>query len=139
MQPTARDVLMAGLWGAVLSGVPSVSWTLIARDDLLASTRAAGTLLPGRRPGVVRGLAAHAAVSAGWTLVFAAVDRRRRLGPVSGAVLGLGVAALDLGVVGRRFPAVAALAQPPQWADHAAFGAIVGYRLHAAGQGGRLR
>ena len=35
-------------------------------------------------------------------------------------------AALDLGVVARRYPAIRALPQGPQWADHLLFGAVVG-------------
>ena len=42
---------------------------------------------------------------------------------------GLGIAALDLIVLGRRFPAIAALPQGPQWADHVAFGAVLGRGL----------
>jgi len=39
------------------------------------------------------------------------------------------VAALDLGVIGKRFPRVRALPLVPQLADHAAFGAIAGRLL----------
>lgn len=46
--------------------------------------------------------------------------------PAWGAAAGLAIAALDLGLIGRRVPAVAALPQAPQWADHVAFGAAVG-------------
>jgi hypothetical protein len=45
--------------------------------------------------------------------------------PWHGAVAGLAVAALDLGVVGRRFPRVRALPQAPQWLDHVAYGMLV--------------
>jgi hypothetical protein len=43
-----------------------------------------------------------------------------------GAAGGLAIAALDLGVVGRRFPAGRRLPLVPQLADHALFGAVVG-------------
>jgi hypothetical protein len=36
------------------------------------------------------------------------------------------IAALDLGVAARRFPAIAGLPRAAQVADHAAFGALVG-------------
>jgi hypothetical protein len=42
----------------------------------------------------------------------------------AGALAGLAVAALDLGVAGRRFPRVRALPLVPQLADHALFGAV---------------
>jgi hypothetical protein len=42
----------------------------------------------------------------------------------TGALAGLAIAALDLGVAGRRFPRIPALPVLPQLADHAAFGAV---------------
>jgi hypothetical protein len=39
------------------------------------------------------------------------------------------LAALDLGIIGRRLPAIRALEQPPQWLDHAAYGLTVGVVL----------
>jgi hypothetical protein len=41
-------------------------------------------------------------------------------------IAGLGIAAVDLGVVGRRFPHVGTLPLVPQVADHIAYGALVG-------------
>lgn len=46
-----------------------------------------------------------------------------------GAVAGLAIAALDLGVIGRRLPRVCALPLVRQFADHAVFGAIAGVLL----------
>jgi hypothetical protein len=46
-----------------------------------------------------------------------------------GAVAGAAIAALDLGVVGRRVPAIAELPSAPQVADHVVFGAVVGALL----------
>jgi hypothetical protein len=57
---------------------------------------------------------------------MAAVDRRRKLGIVGGAVAGLVIAAVDLGLLARWYPAIMALPQGPQVLDHVAFGAIVG-------------
>jgi hypothetical protein len=113
---------------AVVSGAPSTVAALVRGDDVLAATRAAGTLLPGRRdrPGVVAGLAAHAVLSLWWGGVLTAVVRRVGGGAVTGALAGAAVAALDLGVVARRYPAIRALPQGPQWADHLVFGAVVG-------------
>ncbi len=42
------------------------------------------------------------------------------------ALAGLAIAALDLGVVGRRYPRIRALATMPQVLDHVAYGATVG-------------
>jgi len=59
-----------------------------------------------------------------------------------GAAAGLAIAALDLGVIGRRFPRIRALSQAPQVADHLAFGALVGAvvsRRRRAGSGQRRR
>jgi hypothetical protein len=49
--------------------------------------------------------------------------------PLRGAAAGVGIAALDLGVGGRLFPRIGALPVLPQLADHAAYGATVGYVL----------
>jgi hypothetical protein len=124
----ARRTVVAGVIAATCSGLPSTLYALATDGDLLESTRAAGTLVPGRRcrPGVVAGVAVHLVVSAGWTTVLSSVARRRRLGVAGGAAAGLLIAALDLEVVGRGYPAVRALPRVPQWLDHAAFGAIVG-------------
>ena len=113
---------------AVLSGAPSTVVALVSGDDVLAATRAAGTLVPGRRyrPGVVAGVAVHAVLSLWWGAVLTAVVRRLGGGAVTGVLAGAAVAALDLGVVARRYPAVRALPRGPQWADHLVFGAVVG-------------
>ena len=126
--PSARRVARAAVVAGVLSGAPSTLHALVTGGDLLAATRAAGTLLPGRRdrPGLLAGVVAHVVITVAWVAVLAAVSRRRPLGPWRGALAGAGIAALDLGVVApMRAPAIAALPQP-QWADHLAFGALVG-------------
>jgi hypothetical protein len=116
---------------SVLSGAPSTVHAVLTGRDVLAAARAAGTLVPGRRdrPSLVTGVVVHLAVSAGWAGVLAAVDRRRKLGVVGGAAAGLVIAALDLGLAARRYPAVRELPQGPQVLDHVAFGAIVGGML----------
>lgn len=42
-----------------------------------------------------------------------------------GAVAGLAIAGLDLGIVGRRVPAIWSLHQSAQVADHVVYGAVV--------------
>ncbi|MEV4055287.1 hypothetical protein AB0J55_29140 [Amycolatopsis sp. NPDC049688] len=121
----------AGAVAAVVSGIPSTVHALVTDRDILAATRAAGTLLPGRRdrPGVAAGLVAHAVVSAVWTSVLAAAARRHRLGAGGGAVAGLVIAALDLGIAARGYPYVRALPRGPQILDHLVFGAVTGALL----------
>ena len=124
-----RNVGKAALAGWALSGAPSTVLALVRGDDVLGPSIAAGTLVPGRRdrPGLLAGLTAHTAVSAVWAPLVAMAVGRRRHPVVAGAIAGLGIAALDLGVIAKRYPAVAALPQAPQWADHVAFGAVVGW------------
>ncbi|MET8849160.1 hypothetical protein [Amycolatopsis sp. NPDC004625] len=121
----------AGTVAAVVSGIPSTVHALVTGGDVLAATRAAGTLLPGRRdrPGVAAGLVAHVVVSAVWTGVLAAAGRRHRLGAGRGAVAGLAIAALDLGIAARGHPAVRGLPRGPQILDHLVFGAVAGALL----------
>jgi hypothetical protein len=118
-------VLVAGL----LSGGPSTAMTLARRENLLDSTRAAGTLL-GKRS-LVRGGVAHVAITVFWTAVLAVVLPKRR--PVlEGVIAGAGIAALDLGIVGRRFPEIGALDAGPQVLDHLAFGVVASVVLASA-------
>jgi hypothetical protein len=132
--PEVVAALAAYVCATVVSGLPSTVWALARGDDPLTAVRAAGTLLPGRRrhPSILGGIVVHAAVSAFWTAALALAARRWPLTPVRGALAGLGIAALDLGVIGRRYPAIAALHTPAQLADHAMFGAIVGHLLARA-------
>ncbi|WP_233225954.1 hypothetical protein [Amycolatopsis sp. CA-126428] len=121
----------AGAVAAVVSGIPSTAHALLTGGDVLAATRAAGTLLPGLRgrPGVAAGLVAHVIVSAAWTGVLTAIARHHRLGAGRGALAGLAIAALDLGIAARAYPAVRALARGPQILDHLVFGAVLGVLL----------
>lgn len=120
-------VTRAWLVAAVVGGVPSTVHALSTGGDVLRSTRAAASLLGGT--GVIRGAVVHLGVSAFWTVVLAAVHRRRPLDARTGAVAGAVIAVVDLELVGRRFPAVRELHRAAQWADHVAFGALVGALL----------
>jgi hypothetical protein len=127
-----NEVVFAGLAAAAASGVPSTTWTLLRGGDVLEGGRAAGTLLAPRARSTPALLAAavpvHLGLSLGWAAVLAALLPRGRE-PLYGPLAGLAIAALDLQVIGRRFPAIRALPQPPQWADHAAYGLAVGIAL----------
>jgi hypothetical protein len=122
-------VLEAGLAGAVLSGIPSTTVALWRREDVLEGARAAGRIVLPRETRTPVLLAAavpvHLGLSLGWAAVLDAIDA----GPVRGLAAGMGIAALDLAVIGRRIPAIRDLPQPRQWADHAAYGLVVGQWL----------
>jgi hypothetical protein len=126
------DVLAAGLAGAICAAIPSTAWSLMRGDDVLDGARAAGAmLLPHERRTPVLLLAAvpvHLVLSVGWAVVLAAV-LPHRAEPVWGGLAGLGIAALDLAVLGRHIPAIRALPQGRQWADHLAYGSTVGLVL----------
>jgi hypothetical protein len=126
----AKDILAAGLAGAALSGVPSTLHALATGRDVLAGARAAGAMLLPRERRTVPLLAAampvHLSLSLGWAALLARLLPRGAELP-AGVAGALAIAALDLEVIApRRFPAVRALPQAPQWADHVAFGVAVG-------------
>lgn len=110
--------------------MPSTVWSLATGGDPLEPTLAAGSILLPRETRRVRLAAAavpvHLALSLGWAI---ALDRLRTRTALSGAVAGIGIAALDLGVAGRLFPRIRALPLLPQVADHVAYGATVGFVL----------
>jgi hypothetical protein len=122
-------VLAAGCAGALLSGVPSTAVTLLKHESLLGGATAAGTILlrDERRtlPLLAAAVPVHLALSFGWAAILTAVLPRRATVPAAVAG-GLAIAALDLEVIGRAFPAIRALPQGRQWADHAAYGLAVG-------------
>lgn len=134
------DIARATAVASVLSGAPSTLHALVAGRNLLASTRAAGTLLPGRRdrPGVLAGGAVHVGVSAFWGVVLGWTLPPRNTA-AWGALAGLGIAAISLPAGGRRRPALAELPQAPQWLDNVAFGAVVGLLLQPSDASPPLR
>ena len=113
--------------GAVLSGVPS---TACAADEPRSADgqRCRLALLlrtETRTPLLAAATVAHLGLSLGWAVVLRSVVPERN-GAAWGALGGLAIAALDLGVIGRRFPRIHALPLLPQVADHVAYGAVVG-------------
>jgi hypothetical protein len=134
---TVSDAFVAGAVAAVVSGVPSSAWALATGRSLTEGALAAGSLvLPREQRPIVLVAAAvpvHLTLSLGWALVLSAILPSRHA--VGWATLsGLGIAALDLGVIGRRFARIRSLPQPPQVADHLAFGATVGVVLELRGR-----
>jgi hypothetical protein len=134
----ARDALAAGLAGAACSALPSTAWALLRGDDVLEGARAVGVMvLPHERRTPVLLITAgtvHLGISLAWSAVIAAV-LPRRAEPGWGVAGALAIAALDLAVIGRRIPAIRALPQGRQWADHAAYGLTVGLVLRARRSG----
>jgi len=124
--------LQAGLVAAVVSGAPSTVWTLLEGGDVTEGGRALGRVLLPREERtwvlLAAGAPVHGALSVGWAYVLAAVLPERDEA-VAGVIGGLGIAALDLAVLGRCFPSIAALPQGRQWADHVAYGLSVGLVL----------
>jgi hypothetical protein len=123
------DVVAAAAAAALLSGIPSTAYALAAGRDPLEATLAAGSIVLPREtrrvPLVLAAVPVHAVVSLGWAVVLARVLPARRTA-LAGALVGLAIAAVDLGTVGGGVPRVRALPLLPQLADHAAFGAVVG-------------
>ena len=126
-----RDGLAAGAVAAIPSGLPSTLHALVTGRDPLEATVAAGSILLPREQRTPVLLAAavpvHVALSLGWGVVLAGTLRHPTV--PRGIAAGLAIAALDLGVVGRRFPRVRALPLLPQLADHAAYGAVAAAML----------
>lgn len=118
-----RGGLLGGMVGGIVSGAPSTVHALVTGRGVLTAARAAGALLG--KPGLGRGLLAHAGTSLGWGALLG-VTLPRRYPLAAGALAGLAIAAFDLGIVGRRVPAIAALPQGPQVLDHVLFGMAVG-------------
>lgn len=101
---------------------------------MLEGGRAAGAILLAHERRTAALLAAavpvHLGISIGWAAVMATALPRGRE-PAWGVVGGMVVATLDLVLIGRRIPSIAALPQGRQWADHAAYGLSVGLALRA--------
>lgn len=132
----ARAHLEAYVVAATLSGGPSTIWALAHGGDILEATRAAGLMFVPESAGPVAlygaAAAVHLSVSALWTAVLARMLPASR--PYLGATLAaFAIAALDLGVVGRAFPSIRALALGPQLGDHLAFTWLVAFVLDRRG------
>lgn len=136
MSPPGRTrgrVLRATLTASVLGGAPSFTHAALADGGLpgavrygLTATRAVGTLVPPGRSSLVRGVAAHLAISFGAGELLARTVPRRNPA-LWGAVIGTVMGVVNVGWIGRRwFPAIAALPLGWQVADNAAFGAVFG-------------
>ena len=134
-QPTLREVVLAAAVAGTVSGAPSTPHALATGRSPLAAARAAGALLG--KESLVRGAIAHVAITLWWVAVLAAVLPRGREVP-GGLAAAFGIHGLDMGLIGRRVPAIAALPQVPQLLDHLVFGVATGATLawvRAEGEG----
>jgi hypothetical protein len=126
------DALVAGITAAAVGALPSTIIAVAGGADPLEATLAAGSIvLPSetrRHRLVAAAVPVHLALSLMWASVLSHVLPRRGT-VVAGAFAGLAIAAVDLRVVGRRFPRIRALPLLPQVADHVTFGATVGWVL----------
>ncbi|MDQ6774799.1 MAG: hypothetical protein M3071_00960 [Actinomycetota bacterium] len=130
MARDCRRVIEATAAAAMLSGAPSTLHALITEGGVRAAgvyiwdaTRAIGTLVPPGRPGLVRGALVHAAISAACGELLARTLPARR-SAAWGAAAGLAIGVVNIGLIGRRFPAISALPLIPQLSDHVAFGVL---------------
>jgi hypothetical protein len=154
--------LTAGAIAGVVSGLPSTLHAVLTGRDPLGAARAAGNLvLPVDAPParlLLAGAAVHTVVSLGWGAVLSVALPRLLASPACpgpgvsqwrpppgvgswrrgvwwGALAGAGIAALDLGIVGRRRPLIRDLPLLPQVADHLTFGAVAGAVVAWSGRG----
>jgi hypothetical protein len=127
------DALIAGTVAAILSGIPSTLYAWWSGGDILEATRAAGAMLiPAHSSGPALFGAAtlvHGTVSLFWATILTSVLPRKRI--VLWSVLAAAaIAMLDLRMIARVFfPEVYALDFWPQFADHIAWGSVVGVTL----------
>ena len=127
-----RRVTEATLLAATFSGLPSTLHALITRRSLRSAavyvydtTRAVGTLVPPGRPGLGRGVAVHLAISMLCGEMLARTLPRDH--PVEwGAAAGFVIGVINVGVIGRSFPAISGLPLVPQLADNLMFGMVFG-------------
>jgi hypothetical protein len=112
--------------------LPSTLHALVTRRDPLEASIAAGSILLPNETRRGRLLAAavpvHLGLSLFWSLTLAALLPRKK--PIAeGVAAGVVIAAIDLGVIGRRYRLIEALEPVPQLADHLAFGIVTAIAL----------
>jgi hypothetical protein len=123
--------MRAGFAAGLIGALPSTVHALVTGDDPLAAAAAAGSLLLPREqrtgPLLVAAVPVHLGISGAWGAVLTVLPSRSRV--KSGALCGAIIAAVDIGLIGRRWPRIRALPLLQQLVDHIIFGATVGALL----------
>lgn len=125
-----RRVLEGAIVAGVLSGAPSICHAALTESPSAAIryavdvTRTVGTMIPPRRPGLIRGSVVHGVISLGAAEILARTLPGRH-SVLWGAVGGLLIGVVNLGVIApRAFAPLTSYALGPQIADNVAFGAV---------------
>jgi hypothetical protein len=125
-----RRVTEAIVVAGTLGGVPSTLHALLAGGSVRAAavyayeaTCAVGTLVPPGRPGFGRGAIVHIGISAVCGEMLART-LPRRCSSAWGAAAGLAIGVVNVGLIGRLFPAIRNLPLVPQLADNVAYGLV---------------
>jgi hypothetical protein len=135
-----RGVIEATVLAATLSGVPSTLHAFIKGRGLRSAavyvydaTSAVGTLVPPGRRGFGRGVVVHLVIS---TLCGEALARTlpREHSAKWGAAAGLVIGVVNVGVIGRSFPAIRSFPLVPQLADNMMFGTVFALMLDRRGR-----
>ena len=115
---------------ATFSGLPSTLYALRTGGSCRSAVRyvydatcAVGTLVPPGRPGFMRVAIVHLGISVAFGEALARTLPQHR-SVVWGAAAGLAIGAINVGMIGRRFPAISALPLIPQLVDNVAFGVL---------------
>ena len=115
---------------ATFSGLPSTLHALIERGGFRSAavyvydtTCAVGTLVPPGRPGFSRGAIVHLGISVACGEALARTLPRDH-SVAWGAAAGLAIGVINVGMIGRLFPAISALPVIPQLADNVMFGIL---------------
>lgn len=115
---------------ATFSGAPSTAHAVVttgsvrtAVEYVYQATCAVGTLVPPGRPGFTRGALVHLGISVVCGEALArSLPQHHSL--AWGGTAGLAIGVINVGMIGRKFPAIKALPLGPQLADNVAFGAL---------------
>jgi hypothetical protein len=125
-----QRVIEAIAAASIFSGAPSTLNALRTEGSIRSAVRyvydatcAVGTLVPPGRPSFIRGAIAHVGISVAFGEAFARTLPQRR-SVLWGAAAGLAIGVINVGIIGRRFPAIKALPLIPQLADNTAFGVV---------------
>jgi hypothetical protein len=131
---TARDLCWAWLTATLFSGLPSTLFFMATGGDLWPPIRAVGTMIVSGESSpwsiFLAAMLVHGGVSLFWTLVVTSVIPANHV-PAYTVAAAAAIAVLDLRVIAPLlFPEVARLSFWPQFADHLAWGLLIGVTLH---------